>query len=363
MKITYILKKGFQYFPPCLSQVLCLNDLGVDIEVYHGKNSEFIDSLFDQRNIKHFTFEKDRQSKNKVDQVFNFLTFSREIKRIQKEIPDDNILWIGNLETAMTMDKRSLSNRKFILNVLELYNEGTIYDRYLKKMAAKADILICCEKHRAAIMQSRYSLKQTPVVMPNKPYELNREVILPQKLEETMKKLNGKFLIVYQGIIMPDRPLADIGKALRKINDSKFAFVVMGRCDDHNYIKKLESIYDQTYYLGYIPAPQHLAVTSLCHVGVANYDFSDLNNVFCAPNKIYEYAKFGKPMLASKNIGLTETVGAYGAANCVDFTNIDDLAEAIMNIVNNYETYSAAAVDFYNGVDYRHLIEDTLKLL
>lgn len=337
--------------------------MGVDIEVYHGKNSEFINSLFSQRKIEHFTFEKDYQSKNKIDQVFNFLAFSKEIKQIQKKIPNDVVLWIGNLETAMAMDKKRLSDRKFILNVLELYNEGTIYDRYLKKMATKAEVLICCEKHRAAIMQSRYSLKNTPVVMPNKPYELSSEIVLPENLEDIMDHLKEKFLIVYQGIIMPDRPLADIGRALKKIDNSKFVFVVMGRCGDQDYIKELKSIYNNTYYLGYIPAPQHLAITSLCHIGIANYDFSDLNNVFCAPNKIYEYAKFGKPMLASKNIGLTETVGAYGAAKCVDFTNIDDVVEAIMTIVNDYKTYSASAVDFYNDVDYKKIVENVLKLI
>ena len=343
--------------------MLYLNDLGVDLEIFHGNNSDYINFLLDQRHIIHHTLKKDRQSKNRIDQVFNFFSISQEIKAVQKQLPNDCILWIGNLETAMTMDKKLLRFQRFILNVLELYNEKTIYDSWLKKMATKATLLICCEKHRAAIMKSRYSLKNTPIVIPNKPYDLDKTFPSSLPINNIMNKLQKKFLIVYQGIVMPDRPLVNIVNALKTINDTQIAFIVMGRCDDKNYETSLKSIYDQVYYLGYIPAPQHLAITKLCHLGIANYDFSSLNNVFCAPNKIYEYAKFGKPMLTSQNIGLTETVGAYGAAKCIDFTNIDNICNAIMSIREQYDQYSKASIDFYNNIDCKKIIEKILEII
>lgn len=37
MRIILFFKKGFQFYPPCLAQILLLNDLGVELEVYHGK--------------------------------------------------------------------------------------------------------------------------------------------------------------------------------------------------------------------------------------------------------------------------------------------------------------------------------------
>lgn len=363
MKIVYMLKKGFQYFPPCLSQVLCLHDLNIEIEVYHGKNSEFINAILNQKNIKHYTFKTDRQSRNKLDQVFNFLTFSREMKQVQQQLPKDAILWIGNLETAMTMDKRNLSERKFILNVLELYDEGTMYDRYLKKMADKADLLICCEKHRAAIMQSRYNLKKLPMVIPNKPYDLQEGSILDQNIQDKLKSFEGKFMILYQGIITPDRPLVLIAQALKNIDDSNLVFVYMGRCDDGSYPAYLKSIYPGSYYLGYIPAPEHLEVTKLCQIGIANYDYSSLNNVFCAPNKIYEYTKFGKPILASQNIGLTETVGAAGAAVCVDFRDVKEIERGIIELQKQYVTYEENANSFYRKTDIRAMVNSVIRTI
>lgn len=363
MKIIYLIKKGLQFFPPCLNQILFLNDLGMEVEVYHGKNSRFIDSLLDKRMIVHHTFQADQQSKNKFDQVINFLTFSREIKKIQKQLQQDAVLWIGNLETAMTMDSDLLSRKEFVLNVLELYDERTIYDRYLKKMATKAKLLICCEKHRAAIMQSRYKLENLPIVIPNKPYNLNVETSLSKDTKEKISMLRDSFIILYQGIVTPDRPLEKIALALKKINDPNLCFIFIGKCDNKEYPDYLKKIYRDTYYLGYIPAPEHLEITKLCHIGIANYDYSSLNNVFCAPNKIYEYTKFSKPILGSLSIGLTETVEACGAAECVDFNNVDEIAQGILKIKENYKSYSDAANTFYHSVDMKKLIENILHKL
>ena len=363
MKIIYLIKKGLQFFPPCLNQILFLNDLGMEVEVYHGKNSRFIDSLLDKRMIVHHTFKADRQSQNKLDQVINFLTFSREIKTLQKQLQQDAVLWIGNLETAMTMDSDSLSKREFVLNVLELYDEKTIYDRYLKKMATKAKLLICCEKHRAAIMQSRYKLENLPTVIPNKPYNFKIETSLSKDIRKKISMLKSSFIILYQGIVTPDRPLEKIVLALKKINNPELWFVFMGKCDNKEYPDYLKKIYSETCYLGYIPAPEHLEITKLCHIGIANYDYSTLNNVFCAPNKIYEYSRFGKPMLTSLNISLTETVGAYGAAECVDFNDVDEIAQGILKIKENYKSYSDAANAFYHSVDMKELIENVLHKL
>lgn len=363
MKIIYILKKGFQYYPPCLSQILYLNDLGIDVEIWHGKNSDFINNLLEDRNIVHYTFQKDRLSKNKIDRVLNFLSFSREIKSIQKEVEKNAILWIGNLETAMAMNDDLLSKHTFVLNVLELYDEGTMYDRYLKKMAAKARVLICCERHRGAIMQSRYKLESIPVVIPNKPYDLSFSSTLSRDIAEKLSLVKDKFIVLYQGIITPDRPLEKIALALRKMNDTHIVFAFMGKCNNRKYPQYLKEIYPESYYLGYIPAPEHLEITKLCDVGIANYDYSNLNNVFCAPNKIYEYAKYGKPILGSMNIGLTETVGKYGAAECVNFGNIDEIIRGLVRIKNNYTDYAEAANNFYKDVDGIKLIQSVLNQL
>ena len=153
---------------------------------------------------------------------------------------------------------------------------------------------------------------------------------------------------MYQGIVTPDRPLDKIADALNRLNDENIVFLVLGKTGEE-YQVELQKHYPRTVFGGFIPSPQHLLVTQHAKIGIANYDYSCLNNLFCAPNKIYEYAKFGMPMITSSNIGLTETVGRANAAICVDFCDVGQIADGINIIKGNYDFYSKSAIDFYEG--------------
>ena len=150
--------------------------------------------------------------------------------------------------------------------------------------------------------------------------------------------------------------------ALALLNDEDTYFLVLGKADEA-YREELKKHYPRTVFGGFIPSPQHLLVTQYAKIGIANYDYSCLNNLFCAPNKIYEYAKFGMPMLTSTNLGLTETVGAANAAVCVDFLDVKQIAEGINKIKSNYELYSKSAIDFYEGTSNFETIKEIVKEL
>lgn len=349
MKIYYILKKGIQCYPPCLAQILYLDDLGAELEVYHGQNSDVVNNILNQRGIKHHTLKSDRTNTNKFQSMQTFLSYTLEIRKEIRKMDSDCILWFGNCESVITVGNKILKKKKFVLSVLELYEPNSFIGKRLKKFINKAKAVLCCEKHRASIMKVYYNLDKEPYVLPNKPYELADEnIILDAKTQEKLEDIKNKFIIIYQGIITPDRPLDKIALALNKINDSSLYFLILGKANKE-YQKEMQSKYKNTVFLGYVPSPQHLLVTKYANIGIANYDYSNLNNVFCAPNKIYEYSKFAIPMLVSQNIGLSETVGAVGAAVCVDFLNVEQIAKGITIIRDNYSDYSKAATAFYNG--------------
>ena len=361
MRIIYLLKKGLQCYPPCLCQVLLLNDLGAELVVYHGKNSSTINDLLKNRNIEHYEYTSDKDSRNKIESAFNFMRFLVEFRK-RFNFANNDILWFGNVETILAANYLKLRKYKYVLSVLELYDEGTFYDWILKKVLKNATINLCCEKHRAAIMQSRYDLTETPFVFHNKPYDYINESIISDTNSRILYKYRDCFIVIYQGLIAKDRPLDKIAEALNTINDDKIVFLVLGKCSE-DYRKSLRYIYKQTEFLGYVPAPEHLSITSMCHLGIANYNTQNLNNVFCAPNKIYEYAKYGLPMLCSRNIGLSETVGVYGAGECIDFSNLQETVCAIRKIKSNYEEYSRSALRLYKETNNIHVMKDIFQKL
>lgn len=367
MKIAYIIKKGIHFFPPCLAQILYLNDLRIKVVVYHGKNSEYINKVLDDRGIEHYNIGKDADSKNRFESMLNFYQYGIMVNRLVKEIPKDYLLWFGNCESAIAMKKRNLVGRKYVLSILELYDRNTIYDKGLKKIIGNAEAVICCEKHRAAIMRSYYSELKAPIyVVPNKPYDNGESVpnldTLPTDIINKIDNIKNSKIIIYQGIVTKDRPLDKIAQALKILNNKEYTFVVMGNATEQ-IMKELSAIYHETVFMGYIPSPQHLCITQYASVGVANYDCSCLNNVFCAPNKIYEYAKFGISMLTSLNVGLTETVGEIGAAECVDFSSPEEIALGLKKIFANIEEYSMCARKFYEQTNNENTFKEIVKYL
>jgi len=169
---------------------------------------------------------------------------------------------------------------------------------------------------------------------------------------------------MYQGDISPQRDLSTLARALRDGN-SDYHLVLYGRLLEGENLEQLRQIYDKTLYLGYFPAPSHLEITPHATIGVTYYKDTCINTRYCAPNKIHEYAGCGIPMLCNRLPGLMDTVGAAGAAECVDFEDAQAVAEALARLEANYESYRQAALAFYDSVDntdtMKRLVEDAFS--
>ena len=358
MKYVYILKKGLQCYPPCLAQVLHLDDVGVDLTVYHGKNTDYINSMLDERNIEHHTFQTDKENNNKLQSYANFITYTIELKKILKRYDHNVIFWFGNCESAIMLGKH-IKKYRFVLSVLELYELNSLYDRLVRKIINYAECVICCEKHRAVIMKDRYGMERYPVVIPNKPYH-NLQIEEDQSVKDFICSYGDKKFVLYQGIIRKDRPVDNVARALKEIGDSDIYLVILGKANN-SYQESIKKIYENTVFPGYVPAPQHLLITKMAMIGIAIYDDANLNNQFCAPNKIYEYSRYGIPIIASENLGLTETVGLYHAGKCLNFKDVTAIKNGLLDIIYHYDEYSDNAIELYKNTDCRKQIEDIVQ--
>ena len=127
------------------------------------------------------------------------------------------------------------------------------------------------------------------------------------------------------------------------------------------YIEKLKEIDDSIIYKEYLSNHEYLFFTELSYIGCVFYEDSKLNNIFCAPNKIYEYTSFSKPVITSDNPGLKTIVGqdAFGQS-----TNINDykiVADVIQKISDNYDLYSYNASQFYIKNEHSKLLKEVIN--
>ncbi len=273
-----------------------------------------------------------------------------------------DFVWFGTEDSALFA--RDLVSIPYVLTCLEFWDEALKKTRFIRSAAKGAALCIACERTRAWLMKLEWDLPALPVVIPNKFEDHPRTPQMRGSSEEprgAIEKIKGKQVVLYQGWLQPDRGLEEIADALSLLDEDLWLVVLSpetSECRDAMSI--LVDRYPKTMYLGYVPSPLHLEVTSHALIGVARYEPGSINNAFCAPNKIYEYAGFGIPMLCNDIPGLTETVGRAGAGLCVDFSKTHDIAAAIHELFCRREEYGAHATGFFDATDTVDLVRSVV---
>ena len=352
MRIAYFIRLPLHKYPPCLSQILYLRDMGHDIDLFFGGCDQRVEQSLIERGIACHDLGLNFKRSIIPSSLKSFIKYRSKVRKIiaHKNICFD-LYWFGTADSCFALYP-TINKRNFVISVLELYDNNSFYRRAISLVINKARVVIACEDTRASIMKIWYNLKTKPYVIPNKPYKVPTEKNMVGSIDETKRMISvirGKKVVLYQGIISSDRDLTELADAMRIIN-TDYYLVLMGPIlnDTIGIIKRK---YEKTIYIGSAPAPYHLEVTSHASIGIANYDDSCLNNLFCAPNKIYEYSAFGIPIIGSKVPGLESTIGLAGAGVCVDFKNPNAIADGLREIINNYQDYSQRAKDFYYSTD------------
>lgn len=357
MRIALILKDNINRRPPILSVAHQLLDLiGRDLTlIVTGVLPETL-ALFEERGARVFICQPPATHflhVHAVEATLAWTSFRYQVGRILRENQFD-YLWCGSADAALALGN-SLLKHRFILQVQELYDAVPAYRRRLASFMRAATHVIVPEETRAHVFRAWYKLSSTPTVLPNKPYAHPRKRNIPishPKIAEVFSTIPAETHVVfYQGILKPERDLRPVIRAVEEMGKG-WVFMVQGMGAKGEYYKKLRQ--DHSFLeIPTMPAPYHLAVTSRVFCGLVTYTHQDLNCEFCAPNKIYEYAGFGLPMLANDVLGLRRTVEENKMGICCNFDTmtVHEIQDALHMLSANYGVYSANASHFFESCD------------
>lgn len=362
-KIVYILKPSVDIYPPCVSQIRIIKDLGYEIEVWFGHCGVATRSLLEASGVSmiQLRFAPDSTT-SKVGKLRNWLEYRHAVlKKMKAEDRDHVLFWFGTAESAIPLfplDRK----RRMVMSVLELMDDRKVSRFLSAHIARKCIAVTACEDNRANIMRFWWNLDRKPFVIPNKPYEIQISVNAKPscgEVEEALRLIGDRPFVIYQGIFQNVEYISKIAYALSQGTD--MPLLVMMGSDRRNIVPQIKKIYKNTIYIQHIQSPNHLEITSHALLGVVCYDHSSLNKLYCAPNKIFEYSKFGIPMLANDVPGLIHTVGAYKAGVCVDFDSQEEVAVGIEKLLVGHDEYSSNAINFYNSIDNRETVRRLLE--
>jgi glycosyltransferase involved in cell wall biosynthesis len=369
MEITIILKQKLEHLPPVCNLIdfliekeikvnlICTDIADNNLNKYSAKTRIFIVEL--------------RNYKIRLLKIISIFYFRRKVYSFLESNNIGNTknsyIWIASAEAAIGLGHK-ISTYKFIFQCHELYDKVLQY-RILNKFYFKNSILnVCPEKNRAAIYRYWYSLKKTPSVLVNSPYYHPRTLKLDidnLEAETVVQKLSKKKIILYMGLISPERNLTPFVEAVEKLG-GEYHFVLLGRpLVNDGYLENVLNIFKNVSHIDSLPAPSHLQVASWAYIGILSYSFTSLNNVFCAPNKIWEYSGFGIPMISNDVPGIENLLTKYSSGTSINLDTADSsmIMGAILDIDKNYNDFSQNAKVMFNESEYKKQLTTILNQL
>lgn len=281
------------------------------------------------------------------------LKFWTEVLKISRRLrPDvvyahDFYLSLAGLAAAVS------SKARFIYDAHELIvpaqgEKNSMRLALFRRMEAaaigKADIVIAANRERATVMQRHYGLAQIPVVVRNiAPAPSRRPVVRPRPVNS-----NGPVRLVYQGNISYERGLRSFFEAMVLLGSSYELFVVGAGPDEATARDFVRSHPEANIVMvGRVPRDELHTILGQCDIGIVTYPYNGLNNIYCAPNKTYEYAQAGIPMLVTGQPPLRAVVETFGIGRIVSRAaegsspSPESIALEARMLAANLDTYKA----------------------
>jgi len=208
-----------------------------------------------------------------------------------------------------------------------------------KRSIASFNLVIAANYQRGKIMQDHYKLQMLPLVILNIPNLSDRLISDISNLKSKYPQLNildnSLFTFVYQGAITSIRKLEKIFSVIVEIPNSQLVIIGGGEAE---YIKLLNNYflelgYDRVTFLGKIAPDDMYGIMQYCDFGIISYSMDDYNNLYCAPNKIYEYAAFGLPMITSNHTLFKEIFREYRIGVAVEVEQDNNVSEYFSSIM------------------------------
>lgn len=308
-------------------------------------------------NLQEFIFSK-KYGRDPISKLLEYIAFRNFTNSIlSKYLKSDDIVWLGSLDTINAcIGLKVFNNIKYICHIHELYDTHPFRLKIAKSFIQKSYKVVVPELNRARILQVWLELKARPIVYPNKPADHPREKYITPTHETTKNIIknydSSKKVIIYQGHIEKGRSLEPIIEAISDMDNVEFWLIGL----DHNYVNELLAMSDKVKYWGYIPAPYHLEVTSYADIGIMSYDLINLNHMYCAPNKVWEYLGFNLFFICNQ-VGSLDDFIAQKCCICLDFNDDDEIRNAILFGLKSNNDFSK----IYDSVSLPLIIESIIE--
>lgn len=273
-----------------------------------------IDQSYSERLIAHrFKLTTKKFSKNLTIQLLKYFEYCFRVYFYykNKDIKLVNVHSLGLLPLGVLL--KFLFNAKLIYDAHELETEkngdGGLrrkISKWVEKILIKqSDLTIVVSESIADWYAKEYNIVRPEVILNAPNY---RKLIKTNHFRQNLGIRDDQIILLYQGGLAVARGVQLILDAFKARDDDGVIVVFMGYGNLENEIKFISSQNDNIFYYPAVAPQIVLEYTASADLGIHLIQNNCLNHYYCMPNKLFEYAMAGLPVLVSNMKDMSELV-------------------------------------------------------
>ncbi|WP_227509764.1 glycosyltransferase [Acinetobacter pragensis] len=234
---------------------------------------------------------------------------------------------------------------KYVLNALVVYDAHELeteqsagldlrkkLSKFLeRKLIHKVDMMLVVSESIADWYVNEYSICRPSVVL-NAPKQ--RALKENNHFREKLGIRNEQIILLYQGGLFNGRGIHLILDAFKSRNDNKIVIVFMGYGELEQAIKAVMLEYNNIFFYPAVPPQIVLEYTASADLGISLIENTCLSYYYCMPNKLFEYAMAGLPILVSNMKDMSELVIKNNIGTAISNFSSDGINQAIDEFLN-----------------------------
>jgi len=326
--------------PPLMAAAECIGLHGALVTVVAVGASEAVSDHMASRKVRLISLARVAYPGTVAGKFLLRLSFSRLLRRAAGEATPDVIWYHGGHAMAYSGVLRGCRCLR-VAHAHELYDRMRRLRMIQNEFLRKADLCIVPEENRAWILKVDSGARAPFVVVPNCPPMDSLPAVRDKDAARTAFHAHGGSpecgrFIIYQGLMDPGRSVVKIVEAFRQLEDRHVGLILLG-WGAESYIAQVRAAVDgdgRIAMIPRVPPPGHLEITAGCSVGVISYEPTSLNTVYCAPNKLWEYALLGVAVLAPAYPGLKGVIGRTVRGTTYDPASQASMKKGMADLLN-----------------------------
>ena len=287
---------------------------------------------------------------NDLDTLFTAWLAARRLKA--RLVYDSHELW---LESARYLRETGPLNR-------------LRYRLTERRLIRLADAVIAVTPSRGRAMAAMYpSVAQRITIIENSSQPIH-ELPPGGMLRERLGFDQNVPIVLYQGIICPERGLEELLQAATLLPEGSATVVIIGHDSWQGHLERMHrrlGLEGRVFLLPPVPSERLPEVTVSADAGLILFRNTCLNHYYSLPNKLYEYMMAGLPVIASDLPEMRRVIEECRCGVLIREQEPEEIAKAILAVTSSREGMKAmgergraAALHRYNWpVQARRLVE------